>query len=135
MNNSLCAAQRQNSSSTGLQMEDPLHSVLIANIVINGCLCYTTIMMNIVTIHALRKTSSLPKSLKTLLLSLAVSDLGVGLLSQPLYIAVLAEILRYNFNEAFHVFADVVSYVLYLSSFCTLTALSADRFVAVQWPR
>ena len=35
-------------------------------------------MLNIVSIHAIRKTSSLPKTLKTLLLSLAVSDVGVG---------------------------------------------------------
>ena len=46
-------------------------------------------MLNIITIQALRKTSSLPKTLKTLLLSLAVSDLGVGLLVQPLYVAIL----------------------------------------------
>ena len=135
MNNSLCGTQLQNSSSMGLQMEDPLYSALIANIVINGCLCYTTIMMNIVTIHALRKTSSLPKPLKTLLLSLAVSDLGVGLLSQPLYIVDMAQILRGNYNEALSiVLHNVFSVFLYLSSFCTLTALSADRFVAIQMP-
>ena len=40
-------------------------------------------MLNIVTIHAIRKTPSLPKTLKTLLLSLAVSDVGVGFLVQP----------------------------------------------------
>ena len=50
-------------------------------------LCYTTIMLNSATIHAIRKTSSLPKTVKTLLLSLAVSDLGVGLLVQPLFVA------------------------------------------------
>ena len=43
-------------------------------------------MLNIVTIQAIRKTPSLSKNLKTLLLSLAVSDLGVGLLAQPLYV-------------------------------------------------
>ena len=48
-------------------------------------------MSNIVTIHAIRKTSSLPKTLKTLVLSLAVSDVGVGLLVQPLYISLLAK--------------------------------------------
>ena len=46
-------------------------------------------MLNIIAIQALRKTSSLPKTLKTLLLSLAVSDLGEGLLVQPLYVAIL----------------------------------------------
>ena len=64
-----------------------LHLTLV---VFNAFLCFTSILMNIITIQALRKTSSLPKTLKTLLLSLAVSDLGVGLLVQPLYVATLA---------------------------------------------
>ena len=46
---------------------------------LNAFLSYTATMLNIVTIHAIRKTPSLSKNLKTLLLSLAVSDLGVGL--------------------------------------------------------
>ena len=60
-----------------------LYSSFIVNCVFNGVLCYTAIMLNIITIHALRKTSSLPKPLKTLLMSLTVSDLSVGLLVQP----------------------------------------------------
>ena len=48
-------------------------------------------MLNIVTIDALRNTPSLPKTLKTLLLSLAVSDVGVGLLVQPFYISLLVK--------------------------------------------
>ena len=55
--------------------------------------------MNIITIQALRKTSSLPKTLKTLLLSLAVSDLGVGLLVQPLYVAILVMEIDQNTNS------------------------------------
>ena len=42
------------------------------------------------TIYALTKLSSLPRPLRTLLLSLAVSDLGVGLMVQPSNIATLA---------------------------------------------
>ena len=41
-------------------------------------------MLNIVKIHSIRKTPTLSKNLKTLHLSLAVSDLGVGLLTQPM---------------------------------------------------
>ena len=53
---------------------------------LNAFLSYTASMLNIVTIHAIRKTPFLSKNLKTLLLSLAVSDLGVGLLAQPKYV-------------------------------------------------
>ena len=133
MNSFLCGTQLHNSSSTDLQVEDPLYSALITNIVINGFLCYTTIMMNIVTIHALRKTSSLPKPLKTLLLSLAVSDLGVGLLGQPLYIARRVAQLRCNFYKLRTPFS-VVANILFLSSLFGIAALSADRFVSIWRP-
>ena len=67
-----------------------LHSTLVANCAVNAFLSLTAIVLNVITIQALRKTASLSKTLKTLLLSLAVSDLGVGLLAdQPLYIATL----------------------------------------------
>ena len=60
---------------------------LVANCVFNGFLSYTAIVLNIIIIQALRKTSSLPKTLKTLLLSVSISNLGVGLLVEPLYVA------------------------------------------------
>ena len=63
------------------------NSSLIVNSVFYAFLSYTAIMLNIKTIHALRKTSSLPKPLKTMFLSVAVSDPGVGLLVQPLNVA------------------------------------------------
>ena len=92
-------------------------------------------MLNSVTILAIRKTSSLSKTLKTLLLSLAVSDLGVGLLVQPLYIAHLAMALEQNTeNDAAHVMKKAVVILGYLfssASFLGVTALSADRFVAI----
>ena len=63
---------------------DYLHLTLC---VFHACLSYTATTLNIVAIYVIRKTSSLPKNLKTLLLGLAVSDLGVGLLAQPMYVA------------------------------------------------
>ena len=71
-----------------------LFSSLIANCVFNVFLSYTAITLNSVTIHAIRKTSSVPRPLKALLLSLAVSDLGVGLLVQPLYTSLLVKLLQ-----------------------------------------
>ena len=125
MNNSACGELLSTSSST-----------TIANIVFNGCLCYSTTMLNILTIHALRKTSALSNTLKTLLLRLAVSDLGIGLLGQPLYIAVLAEMLRCNSTHLPILvgLAILVQNILFLSSFFSIMALSMDRFLAVQKP-
>ena len=61
---------------------EELHSTYIANFVFNSFLSYTAIMLNIVTLRAMRKTLSLPKTLKTLLVSLAVSDVGDGWFSE-----------------------------------------------------
>ena len=66
------------------QMEIPngLHTFLAVNCVINAILSFTAIVLNIITIQALKKTSSLSKTFETLLLSLAISDVGVDLVVQ-----------------------------------------------------
>ena len=85
-----------------------LRSWYIVNSVFNAFLTFSAIILNSVTIQALRKTSSLPKLLKTLLVSLAVSDLGVGLLVQPFYLGTLVNrLLQHNLSEA--VFTAFVS--------------------------
>ena len=114
-----------------ISQTEELRSTFIINCVFNSILSYTAIMLNIVTIHALRKTPSLPKTLKTLLLSLAVSDVGVGLMAQPFYTAVLAQWLQNNSgcssNEAFHLILSIFS----IASFSGVVTLSVDRFLAI----
>ncbi|XP_027038172.1 melanocyte-stimulating hormone receptor-like [Pocillopora damicornis] len=106
---------------------------LVANCVFNSFLSYTTVILNIVTIHAIRKTALLPKPLRTLLLSLAASDVGVGLLVQPLYISTLVS--RLNKKRI-----DCISYkgssaainFFCISSLFNVVAISVDRFLAVR---
>ena len=93
-------------------------------------------MLNSVSILAIRKTSSLPKTLKTLLLSLAVSDLAVGLLVQPFFIAHLAMELEQNVenNPAYNVMYKtflILACLFVFASFFGVAALSADRFLAI----
>ena len=89
-------------------------------------------MLNIVTIHAIRKTSSLPKPLKTLLMSLAVSDVGVGLLGEPFYISLLVRWLQQNIPECitYKTFTVVMNF-LSMASFFGVVAISVDRFLAI----
>ena len=113
-----------------------LSSSYIANCVLNAFLSYTAIMLNSITIHAIRKTSSLPKPLKTLLLSLAVSDLGVGLIVQPLYIACLVMEIQQNNenNQSFNATSiayRITSLISTFASFFGVESLSADRFLAI----
>ena len=109
-----------------MNQADPLYSSYIANCVFNALSSYTAIVLNIVAIRAIRKTSSLPKPLKTLLMSLAVSDLGVGLLVQPLFIAWMAGG-GISTGTAFKIIAPF----FVNASFLFVVAISVDRFLAI----
>ncbi|CAH3164936.1 unnamed protein product, partial [Porites evermanni] len=102
----------------------------------NAFLSFTAIVLNIITMQALRKTSSLPKTLKTLLLSLAVSDLGVGLLVQPLYVAMLVMQIKQNTNStAYSAVREarlIQGRTLVFASHFGVFALAVDRFLAIQ---
>ena len=105
---------------------------LVANCVFNSFLSYTTIILNIVTIHAIRKTASLPKPLRTLLLSLAASDVGVGLLVQPLYISTLVSCLKRKRIDCISDEEFLAVVVLFCtSSVFNVVTISVDRFLAV----
>ena len=116
----------------GNSEDDNLFSTIIANSVFNTFLCYTAIMLNIVTIHAMRKTSSLPMPLRALLLSLAVSDAGVGLVGQPLYTSLLVN--RFQQNKpgcsTYKAF-DILVLLFATASFFGVVAVSVDRFLAI----
>ena len=135
-NRSLGGAKLQNSSfTTALRVEGLLYSSYVANIVFNGCLCYSTTVLNIATIYALRKTVLIPKPLRILILNLAVSDLIVGLLGQPLSIAYLAGELRFKVPDSTtFIVSSLIWNILYLSSFCSILALHVDRFAAIHIP-
>ena len=92
-------------------------------------------MLNIVTIHAIRKTPSLSKNLKTLLLSLAVSDLGVGLVAQPLYVARLIMESRLNIEtyNAIYIACLIPANLFRFATLFLVTVLCAERFIAIQY--
>jgi len=110
-----------------------LRSWYIVNCVFNAFLTITAIVFNGITIQALRKTSSLPQPLKTFLLSLAVSDLGVGLFGQPFYVGTLIKWLQGdNSPDAASTVFRFTLYLFSAASFLGVMALSCDRFLAVQ---
>ena len=118
---------RVSAGYTMSEAKDPLYSSYIVNCVFNAFSCYTAIALNILTIHAMRKTSSLPKPLKTLLLSLAVSDLGVGLLVQPFHIAWMVNPTNFTGMTSLHIIAPL----FVNASFFSVVAISVDRFLAI----
>ena len=115
------------------ELED-LRSTCIANCVFNIFLTYTAFMLNIVTIYAIYKTSTMPKTLKTLLLSLACSDVAVGLFSQPLYTFFLINWLRLHNPGCNTQQVRTISSTLFsAASFIGVVAVSIDRFLAVHF--
>ena len=116
---------------TFTELED-LHSTCVVNCVFNIFLTYTAFMLNIVTIYALHKTSTMPNTLKTLLLSLACSDVAVGLFSQPLYTFFLINWLRLDNPGCNTQQVRTISNTLFSgASFLGVVAVSVDRFLAV----
>ena len=101
--------------------------------VLNIILSITAFLGNVLILAALRKESSLHPPSKLLLRSLVITDLCVGLISEPLYVAFLLSVVNEHWNicrylilvrlETDSIFGGV--------SLLTLTAISVDRLLAL----
>ena len=91
---------------------------------------------NILVIHALWKASSIPANIKKFFLSLAVSDLAVGLFVQLMYAVVLRMAANggHDFDSLCPTILTVCSFYLFVlagASFLNVTAIAVDRFLAI----
>jgi len=95
---------------------------------------------NLLVIRALWIVSSIPANLKKLFLSLAFSDLTVGLFAQPMFGIINAVMLKmaangnYNFDFLCPRILVVCHFSLFLlacASFLSITAIAVDRLFAV----
>ena len=106
--------------------------ILVAGCIFNNFLTYTAIMLNIVTLYAIPKILSVPKTLRTLMLNLAVSDVVVGVVGQPLSTSFLVTWLQMNNPSCstYYLTGGVIRTLL-IVSLLSVVAISADRFLAV----
>ena len=106
---------------------------LIGLSVVNIFLTITTILGNILILVALYKAESLHPPSKLLLRSLALSDLGVGVISHLLYIIYLTTYVSESWKTCRYafVFGLIAGYLLCSVSLFTLTAISVDRLLAL----
>ena len=95
---------------------------------------------NLLVIRALWKASSIPANVKKFFLSLAFSDLAVGMLTQPMFGIIIAVLLKkgstgnYNFVSFCPTTLTVLSglyILLFCASFLNVTAIAVDRLLAI----
>ena len=104
------------------------------NCALNIPLALTAIIGNTLVLHAVWKTPVLRSPSMLLLCGLALSDLAVGAIVQPLFIAYdllglysQSQRLKYVFLSVYNMFGFCLSGI----SLCTVTAVSVDRLIAV----
>ena len=115
-------------------------SFVLTFCVFNFIFSFVATFGNLLIIRALWKTSSISLTLKKLFLSLAFSDLGVGLIGQLLYGCITAIMLKMAANEdynydflcpriltAYHFFL----FLFACASFLNVTAIAVDRLLAI----
>ena len=115
-------------------------TAILAFCVLNFFFCLLATAGNLLVIHALWKASSIPANLKKLYLSLAISDLGVGLFAQLMFGVIVSLMLamaangNYNFGflcPTVLIVCYAAIYLLTCASFLTITVIAVDRLLAI----
>ena len=110
-----------------------LHGQLTLILVLNTAMSVTAFFGNALILIALHKESSLHPPSKLLFRSLATTDLGVGLISQPFAVIYWMSLVNEDWNIRPYAFVAqfITSYILCGVSVATLTAISVDRLLAL----
>ena len=110
-----------------------VHDELIVLLVLNTFLSITAFLGNTLILVALHKEYSLHPPSKLLLRSLAITDLLVGIIVEPLNVAYLMSVKSQRWDICFNVNVAllIASYILCAVSLLVLTAISVDRLLAL----
>ena len=131
---SAAARSMVNISSAGDVDQPPLVGIVVFLAALNVFLSISSTLANTLILVALHKVSSIYPPTKLFFRSLAISDLCVGLTSQPLFCVTLTGRITNVGNNLFY-YSDLLntttSYVLLMVSVLTSTAISVDRLLAL----
>ena len=103
--------------------------------IFNCLVSIITTLSNVAVIIIFAKKSSLQSPSYLLLLALAISDLGVGLIVQPLYVAFIDQECRGNDENIYCQLSTACNFAssfFAAMSFFNMTAISVDRHLAVK---
>ncbi|KAJ7321757.1 hypothetical protein OS493_034145 [Desmophyllum pertusum] len=113
---------------------EDLDALYLTLCVLHGVLSLTAILGNVLIIFALQKASSIPSTSRRLMQGLALTDLSVGVLGHPLYVAVITGIRQSydceNIHEILMAFFILTSSLSSIS-FQMVTLIGVDRFLAI----
>jgi len=104
-------------------------SFVVINCVLNVPLMLICILGNILVLAAIIRTPSICSPSMSMLCSLAVSDLLVGFIAQPLFIA--DELIKENL--VLYRVSAMIGFSVCGVSLATITLISIDRFLAIQY--
>ena len=111
--------------------DSPTHETLvIVNCVLNAPLMLTSIIGNSLVLAAVWKTPSIRSTSMVMLCSLAVSDLLVGFVVQPLYIADELTIMK---DRLLYRVSGMIGFYICGVSLGTMTVISVDRLMALHY--
>ena len=102
-------------------------------VILNIFLSITAFLENSLILFALHKELSLHPPSKRLLRNLAITDLCVGLIGEPLYVTLLLTAVNEHWSScrSLEVAVSMISSILCAVSLLTLTAISVDRLLAL----
>ena len=100
---------------------------------INIFLSMTAFVENSLVLVALHKTRSLHPPSKLLFLNVAITDLCVGIIVEPLHVSYLMSVVSERWDICYYAFLSsiITSYIMCSVSLLTLTTTSMDRLLAL----
>ena len=115
------------------ELVEGLHKELICLIVVNIFLSITAFLGNTLIVVALHKESSLHPPSKLLFRNLAITDLCVGIITEPLAVACWISLVNERLNICRYTLSAfaVTGRIVCAMSLLTLTTISIDRLLAL----
>ena len=119
--------------SCTLEFTEGVHNELTFLLVLNIFLSITAFLGNTLILVALQKENSLHPPSKLLYCNLAITDLCVGIIAEPLAVTYWTAIVkeRWNICHRANWAAKFAGYTLCSASLFTLTVISVDRLLAL----
>ena len=110
-----------------------VHGELIFLSVVNTCLSITAFLGNALILVALNKDTSIHPPSKLLYRNLAITDLCVGIIVEPLKVAYWISVVNRRWDICYYAYLTgyFAGVTLCLVSLITLTAISVDRLLAL----